>query len=132
MNQVPYVIDNTIKYPYSVTCILDVSEVSEHIKSEGDLYGSFDWTNDENLIRQKNEGREYCEIVHQRTHADGWTIRGVIHADYYIWVEDFEAEHPIHGKVSGHFGKVVRADSKTGYDDFFANHTPHEFDYGDI
>lgn len=34
-----------------------------------------------------------------RTHIDGWTISGVIHEDWYYWVNEFEATHPVFGRV---------------------------------
>lgn len=43
----------------------------------------------------------YDNGTHTRTHDDGWTITGKIHEDYYTWVNDFDAIHPVHGKVWG-------------------------------
>lgn len=70
--------------------------------------------------------------IHSRTHDDGWTITGLIHEDYYTWVNDFEASHPKFGKVWGNFQSEVYADTKAGFDNFYANHTPNAWDYGDI
>lgn len=72
------------------------------------------------------------EGVHERTHETGWTIRGEIHEDYYTWVNYFEATHPKFGKVAGDFEAEVTADSQEGFDDFWKNHEPEAWDYGDI
>ena len=69
---------------------------------------------------------------HERTHADGWTIKGQIHEDYYVWVNSFEAKHPKLGRVWGNFENIVHADSEEAFRDFYNNHTPHAWDYGDI
>jgi len=65
-------------------------------------------------------------------HEDGWTITGEIHEDYYEWVNDFEAVHPVYGRVWGDFEKEVYADNEEGYQNFYKNHTPEAWDYGDI
>ena len=70
--------------------------------------------------------------THTRTHEDGWTITGIIHGDYYTWVNEFEATHPKFGKVWGDFEDKVYADKKIGYENFYSNHKPHAWDYGDI
>jgi hypothetical protein len=67
-----------------------------------------------------------------RTHADGWKISGDIHEDYFYWVNDFEATHPVFGRVWGNFESEVSADSEAAYQDFFEKHTPESWDYWDI
>lgn len=69
---------------------------------------------------------------HSRTHADGWTIRGDIFEDYCYWVNDFEAEHPIYGKVCGNFEEKVWASSKKAFKHFYEHHAPTVWDYHDI
>lgn len=69
---------------------------------------------------------------HTRTHADGWTITGVVVEDYYYWVNDFEATHPIFGKVWGNFEEEVFADSEEGYAHFVEHHGYATWDYYDI
>ncbi len=66
------------------------------------------------------------------THSDGWTIQGVIREDYYYWVNHFEAQHPVFGRVWGDFEHEVFADSQEGYDAFYASHGPQSWDYDDI
>ncbi len=70
--------------------------------------------------------------VHELKHKDGWKIKGAVHEDYYVWVNEFEAEHPTFGKVWGNFEKEVYADSEEGFADFYKNHAPEAWDYGDI
>lgn len=70
--------------------------------------------------------------THTRTHADGWTITGKVHEDYYTWVNDFEAVHPTLGKVWGNFETEVFADSEEAFQDFYAKHAPCAWDYWDI
>ena len=70
--------------------------------------------------------------VYERTHADGWTIEGAVHEDYFQWVNNFEASHPIHGRVYGDFEDVVYADSEEGYEDFYKGHKPEAWDYDEI
>lgn len=67
-----------------------------------------------------------------RTHADGWTISGVVREDWFVWVNDFEAHHPTFGRVWGNFEESVSADSKEGYEAFYASHGPTTWDYGEI
>jgi len=62
----------------------------------------------------------------------GWVIKGEIHNDWYDWVNEFEAEHPIYGKVWGDFENEVFADSEEGINNFIENHPPEEWDYHDI
>ncbi len=70
--------------------------------------------------------------AHKKTHSDGWTITGVVSEDYYTWVNDFEASHPVHGKVWGNFEEEVHADSEEGFGHFNTYHAPEAWDYGDI
>jgi hypothetical protein len=58
----------------------------------------------------------------------GWTIEGAINEDYYSWVNEFEAVHPVFGKVWGNFEIEVYADSEEGYEDFVKNHEPEDWD----
>lgn len=67
-----------------------------------------------------------------RTHADGWTISGYVREDWYVWVNEFEAHHPVFGRVWGDFEHQVFADTQDGYEAFYASHTPEEWDYQDI
>jgi hypothetical protein len=68
----------------------------------------------------------------ERTHGDGWTIRGEVKEDWYCWVNDFEASHPQFGRVWGNFESEVHADSEEAFADFYAKHPPRAWDYGDI
>ena len=70
--------------------------------------------------------------THSKTHADGWTITGKVHEDYFTWVNDFAAEHPTLGKVWGDFEGEVHADSEEAFADFYAKHPPTPWDYMDI
>jgi hypothetical protein len=70
--------------------------------------------------------------IHTRTHADGWTITGEIHEDYYTWVNAFEATHPTLGRVWGDFENEVFADNDAGFAHFYKHHQPEAWDYGDI
>jgi hypothetical protein len=67
-----------------------------------------------------------------RTHADGWTLTGVISEDYYYWVNEFGASHPDFGRAWGNFESEVYADSEAAFQDFFDKHTPEAWDYWDI
>lgn len=63
---------------------------------------------------------------------DGWTITGDVREDYYQWVNDFEAEHPHYGKISGNFETEVKAESQEAFDHFWEHHQPQAWDYWDI
>ena len=65
-------------------------------------------------------------------HEDGWTIYGTIHEDYYEWVNDFVAIHDYYGYVFGNFEDEVFAKSEEAYRNFYENHKPNAWDYGDI
>lgn len=69
---------------------------------------------------------------HTRTHSDGWSITGEIHEDCFVWVNSFEATHPIFGRVWGDFEHEVFADSEEGFAHFYSCHRPKAWDYGDI
>lgn len=70
--------------------------------------------------------------LHQKTHIDGWTIKAKVEEDWFLWVNYFEANHPIHGRVWGDFEDEVFADTEEGFNHFYANHTPEQWDYYDI
>lgn len=70
--------------------------------------------------------------IQQMTHEDGWTIKGIVHEDYFEWVNEFEATHPTYGKVWGDFENEVFADTEEGFNHFYQNHRPCAWDYGDI
>ena len=98
-------------------------EVGKDFKSEG---GALTLDTSEVTDGSEEEG------IHQKTHSDGWTIKGEVREDYYVWVNEFEAEHPKFGKVWGNFEEKVFADSEEGFNDFFEKHEPNQWDYGDI
>lgn len=75
---------------------------------------------------------EWNSPEYSKTHPDGWIITAKVQEDYYEWINDFKAEHPIYGKVWGNFQDKVYADSEEGYQHFYKNHTPNAWDYGDI
>ena len=66
-----------------------------------------------------------------RTHENGWTVSGVVKEDYYYWVNEFKASHPVHGTVKGNFEYVVYASSKKAYQMFIEAFEVVECDYGD-
>lgn len=35
-----------------------------------------------------------------KIHDSGWTVTGTVSADYYAWVKEFVATHPVHGTVA--------------------------------
>lgn len=67
-----------------------------------------------------------------RTHENGWVVKGEIHENYYEWVNEFEAIHPKFGRVWGDFENEVYADSEEGFENFYKEFPPHEWDYADI
>ncbi len=72
------------------------------------------------------------EAEEEKTHKDGWTIKGVIHEDWYEWVNGFDASHPKYGRVWGDFEDKVFADTEEGFQHFYSNHEPSVWDYWDI
>ena len=62
----------------------------------------------------------------------GWTIEGEIHEDYFEWVNDFIATHPVYGKIEGNFESEVTAECEIAHDHFVKNHPYSEWDYYDI
>lgn len=66
-------------------------------------------------------------------HEDsGWTVEGDVHEDWYEWVNEFVATHPVYGKIEGDFETEVTAESQEALDHFLANHPFMEWDYWDI
>lgn len=95
------------------------------------------FTSDFNSMARTLAVEEVCEAgevagFHERTHQDGWTISGCVHEDWYYWVNDFEAHHPVFGRVWGDFESEVFADSELAYVLFVENHSPEVWDYADI
>ena len=65
--------------------------------------------------------------------ASGWIITGVIHEDYYRWVNEFHAYHPAKNwQVKGDFEDLIKATSPDALDDFLKHHPFEEWDYYDI
>ena len=93
--------------------ILDPSEVSDNINCESD----------EEFHR---------DVVYGKYHPDGWTIKAKLEADYYVSIEEFEADHPIYGKIKGRLDDKIVADSLEGWKHFSNYHPLREFDCGDI
>lgn len=78
-----------------------------------------------------NYGRGYK--YSSRQHSSGWVISGQpIEGDCYSWVNEFSASHERYGNVWGDFESKVYADSERGYQDFYANHPPHERCYDSL
>lgn len=67
-----------------------------------------------------------------KTHDSGWTIAGVVHEDYYTWVNEFEASHATYGMISGDFEVSVQAESEEAFAHFMEHHSPEAWNYGDI
>ncbi len=67
-----------------------------------------------------------------KLHPDGWTITGRIVEDWFYWVNDFEAHHPLFGEVRGNFEEEVFATSHECLKNFLMNHAPDVWDYMDI
>lgn len=72
------------------------------------------------------------DTIYSRTHADGWTISGCIHEDYYYWVNEFSATKTDGSFVKGDFESEIHASSIEAVEDFIAHHTPSYWDYWDI
>ena len=53
-------------------------------------------------------------IWYEKTHESGWTITANIVEDYYAWINEFEATHPVYGSVKGDFDILVIASSEIG------------------
>ena len=70
--------------------------------------------------------------THTRTHDSGWTITGMLHEDYFVWVNEFEAKHPVYGEVKGDFEREVVATSQEAFEHFYRHHPPEAWDYQDI
>ena len=66
------------------------------------------------------------------THESGWTIEGVIHEDWYEWVNYFEAHHPVYGVVKGDYEKMIEAECEEGFRHFVEHHPAYCWDYHDI
>lgn len=68
-------------------------------------------------------------------HADGWEIVGLVHDDYYMWVNSFVAyKNEIHSGewVAGDFEDEVVASSQEAYNEFITKYPPESWDYMDI
>lgn len=82
------------------------------------------------------KGNILIDVISEKTHPDGWTIRATVHEDYYRWIEVFEASHSLHGRVwrgaEDIENNTVKASSKNAYELFVANHPFSQFCAGDI
>jgi hypothetical protein len=113
---------------YSYTRILSqLSPHTEWILSASEVYPGTvprgDWVRYPDLSAK--------DTSYSKTHTDGWTIEGQIHNDWYSWVVDFEAVHPVHGTIQ-RVGNTIVGPSKEVVDKFLADHRLEEFDYWDI
>jgi hypothetical protein len=70
--------------------------------------------------------------VHDGLTESGWEIHGRLLVDTFLWVNDFEAQHPVLGKVHGNFETEVKASSQAAYDHFVKHHPFVEWNYEDI
>ena len=66
---------------------------------------------------------------HVFKHENGWTIQGIVKEDYYLWVSEFYAEHPVYGRVYGDFENIVYYETEKGYEDFISNFPYSEWGY---
>jgi|SRR4028118_551603 hypothetical protein len=73
-----------------------------------------------------------CGTSHEETFSSGWTIKGEVTGDYWTYMNEFEATHPLYGKVWGDFEDEVYADTEEGFQHFYANHPPEAWDYWDV
>lgn len=89
---------------------------------------------DDTVVDENGTGFEYNSTGgwHTRTHPSGWTIGGDVVGDYWAWVEQIKASHPIHGQVEGRPTDGIRATSKEAYDALVKDHPFKLFDLGDI
>lgn len=106
--------------------------------SEVDQTIDIDQTHAKEMMKRVNDMiRSYKSYVlnnkvYSKTHSDGWTIYARVYNDYYSWIDEFAAIHPVYGNVYGDLSTRVKADSKEGYDNFMKNHPPEIFDADDI
>jgi hypothetical protein len=70
--------------------------------------------------------------IYTRTHESGWTICAEIKEDWFEWIDDFEASHPIYGKLYGTFEYEVFYETDDALDHFMKHHPFEEWDYYDI
>ena len=62
----------------------------------------------------------------------GWTVEGEVKEDWYEWVNEFTATHPVYGRIEGDFEATVVAESREALDHFIVHHPYEEWDYWDI
>jgi len=121
VHMVPEILKIQVDHQQIPACFVKTFDV----KSFGRNISAYTLDADE-VDEQRRQGE------HQRTHEDGWTIRGCVNEDWCQWVNDFEAHHPVHGWVCGNFESAVYASSQETYDLFFAAHSPSMWNYQDI
>lgn len=110
-----------------ITKKLGVDFFVEEVEKKFFSAPAFTLNPEEVLDNHTNETGTYV-----REHPDGWTISGRIVEDYYYWVNDFEASHPVYGRVWGNFEDEVYCDTEEGYEHFMKYHHPCAWDYYDI
>ena len=91
-------------------------------------------SNFDGSVKEKDIDRKHRNLPYSRTHPrpSGWTISGQLHADWFVWVNDFDASHPHFGRVWGNFETQVHADSEEAFAHFYQHHQPEAWDYHDI
>lgn len=85
--------------------------------------------------KEYNTGGHYVNTLcpsYIGQNESGWLIKSVVHEDYYKWGNEFEASHPVYGKLYGNFETIVYGDSEEGFNHFIQHHPPSEWDYWDI
>lgn len=65
-------------------------------------------------------------------HSSGWLVEAEVIEDYYTWIEEFWAFHPVHGIVKGNFESMVMASSENSLLEFLNCFEFEEWDAWDI
>lgn len=94
-------------------CVSDEKQLKEALMDDPDAYELGPFT--------KEHGGE-----------DGWKISGVVKHDWFVWVNDFVAEHPEYGRVSGDFEEEIHADSDVAVRHLLMYHCPISWSYEEI
>jgi hypothetical protein len=74
-----------------------------------------------------------ADTVYKKKHSSGWEIKACLeYDDYYSYVENFVAIHPVYGKITADLSKEIIAESKKAYEHFILHHPLKVFNFANI
>jgi hypothetical protein len=120
--------------PFKIYLRLYITNKLPELKSSSEIYK----LDEEDVYDIADEASEYIEPnygieIYTKTHSDGWTISGVIYENWFKWVPEFTACHPVYGSIFSVFHEFkVMSESREAYNHFITHHPIFVLDLYDV